>query len=167
MHSSTMSFRPVNPAARSALCKSIVGGKHVRRHASRHKLTRNRSQNSVASGASRQRNHARVETEVSDSLAQLTPDGVALDEKNVGRGTKAFVARDQDSVVRASNPEKLSAGQRRVVDNVGAEQAQPARQSHQHPVNGDSGSFIHRDGCIISPFDESAVRKNIKRQFKF
>ena len=144
MHPLTVGFAPVNPPASSALGKSIVGGKDVGRDASRHQLARNQGQHGVAPGASRQRNHARVETEASDRLAQLTPDRVALDEKNVGSGAKPLVARYQDSVVSAGNSEKLSAGKGRVRDNVGAEQAQPARQSHEHPVNGDSGSFIHR-----------------------
>lgn len=146
MHSSRVCFGPVNPPALGALCKSIVAGIDVRRHASRDQFTRDGSQHSVASRASRERNYAWVETEAWDSLAQLTLDGVALDEKDVGRGAKTFVARQQDSIVRAGNSEKLSAGQGGVGDNVGAEQSQPSRQSHEHPVNGDSGSFIHGDG---------------------
>jgi len=46
---------------------------------------------------------------VSDSLAQLIPDGVVLDEENVGGGAKALVAGHKDSVVCASYPEKLGA----------------------------------------------------------
>src|ERR1035437_754410 len=76
-----------------------------------------------------------------DSAALL-----ALDEKNVARGSQAFIAGHQDSVVRASDLQKLGAAQRRVRNNVGAEQPQPSRQSHQHPVSRKSGTFIHRDG---------------------
>ncbi len=94
---------------------------------------------------------------MSDSLAQLIPDGVVLDEENVGGGAKALVAGHQDSVFRASYPEKLGAGQRGVSDNVGAEQSQPSREPQEHPVNSDSGSFIHRDGLyyITEPRNRS------------
>ena len=88
----------------------------------------------------------RVETEVSDSLAKLRTDSVALDEENVRRGSKALVASHQDSVVGASDPQKIGAGQGGIGDNVGAEQTQPASEAHEHPVNGESWRFIHRDG---------------------
>ena len=146
MHSSRVGFRPVNAAAPAALGKSIVSRKDVRRHATRYQVTRNCGQDSVASRASRQRDHARVETEASNSLAKLRPDSVALDEENIRRGAKALVASHQDSVVGASDPQKIGAGQGGVGDNVSAEQTQPASEPHEHPVNGESGSFIHRDG---------------------
>jgi hypothetical protein len=146
MHSSRVRFGPVNPPALTAFRKPIVSGKDVKRHAARYQFTCNRGQYRVASRASRQRDHARIETEVSDSLAKLRPDSVALDEENVRRGAEALVAGHQDAVVRASDPEKNSAGQGRVGDSVGAEQSQPASEAHEHPVNGESGSFIHRDG---------------------
>ena len=153
MHSSRVRFGPVDPPALTAFRKSIVSGKDVRRHAARHQVTRYRGQYRVASRASRERNHARVETEASDSLAKLRPDSVALDEEDVRRGAKTLVASHQDSVVRAGDPQKIGAGQGGVGDNVGAEQSQPASEAHEHPVNGESGSFIHRDGLyyIIEP----------------
>jgi hypothetical protein len=146
MHSSRVRFGPVDTSALDAFRKSIVSGEDVGRHAARYQFTRNRGQYYVASRASRERDHARVETEASDSLAELRSDSVAFDEENVRRGAKTLVAGHQDSVVRASDPEKNSAGQGRVGDNVGAEQTQPASEAHEHPVNGESGSFIHRDG---------------------
>ena len=146
MHSSRVRFGPVDPSALTALGKSIVSGEDVRRHAARDQVTCNRGQYRVASRASRQSNHARVETEASDSLAKLRSDSVALDEENVRGGSETLVATHQDAVVRASDPEKNSAGQGRVGDSVGAEQSQPAGEAHEHPVNGESGSFIHRDG---------------------
>jgi hypothetical protein len=145
MHSSRMRLGPVNPAAATALGKSLMTGENVRRYSSRHEITRDRRQHCVASRASRQHNRARIETEAPDSLAQLTSDGVALDEENVGRGPQALVTRHQDSVIGSRNPEQLSAGQGRICDDIGAEQSQPAGQSHEHPVNGEAGSFIHRD----------------------
>src|ERR1017187_10953267 len=99
MDSLRMRLGPVDSATLLALGKSIVAGKDVGRHSPRHEFTCNRGQHMVASGTSRQRNHSRVEPEASDSFAQLTPDGVVLDEKNAGRGSKAFVAGHQDSVV--------------------------------------------------------------------
>jgi len=163
-----MRFGPVNAAAPTALGKSIVTGKNVRRYSSRHEFTRNRGQRSVASRASRQRNRARIETKVPDRLAQLISDRVALDEKNVGGGSEALVARHQDSVVGAGNPEQLSAGQGRVRDDVGAEQSQPARQSHEHSINSEAGRFIHRDRLYYSTVPRSIRRKRyIKRWFKF
>ena len=157
MHSSTVRFRPVNAPAPFALGKSIVSRKDVRRHATRYQVACNHGQDSVASRASRQRDHARVETEASNSLAKLRPDSVALDEENVRRGAKALVASHQDSVVRASDPQQIGAGQGGVGDNVGAEQTQPAREAHEHPVNGESGRFIHRDGLyyITEPLNRS------------
>ncbi len=145
MHSSRVRFGPVNTSALDAFRKSIVSGKDVRRHAARDQVTCNRGQYRVASRASRQSNHARVETEASDSLAKLRPDSVALDEEDVRRGAKTLVASHQDSVVRAGDSQKIGAGQGGVGDNVGAEQSQPAREAHEHPVNGESESFIHRD----------------------
>lgn len=123
-----------------------MAGKDVRRHAARDQFTRNRRQHDVASRASRERDRSRVETEASDNLAQLASDSVALDEKDIGRGSQAFVARNQDPVVRTSNLQKVGAGKRGVRNDVRTEQSQPSRQSQQHPVNGESGSFIHRDG---------------------
>jgi hypothetical protein len=146
MHSSRVRFGPVNAPALTAFCKSIVSGEDVGRHAAGYQVTRNRGQDSVASRASRQRDHARVETEASNSLAKLRPDSVALDKENVRRGAEALIASHQDSVVRASDPQQIGAGQGGVGDNVGAEQTQPASEPQEHPVNGESGSFIHRDG---------------------
>jgi hypothetical protein len=146
MHSGGMCFGPVNAAASAALGKSIMTGEDVRRYSQRHQFTRNPGQRGVASGASRERNRARIEIEAPNSLAKLIPDRVALDDKHVGRGAKALVASQQDSVAGACNPEKLGAIQRRIRDDVGSEQSQPSSQSHEHPVNGEAGSFIHRDG---------------------
>ena len=146
MHSSRVRFGPVDPPALTAFRKSIVSGEDVGRHAAGYQVTRNRGQDSVASRASRQRDHARVETEASNSLAKLRPDSVALDKENVRRGAEALIASHQDSVVRASDPQQIGAGQGGVGDNVGAEQTQPASEPQEHPVNGESGSFIHRDG---------------------
>jgi len=146
MHSSRVRFGPVNAPALTAFCKSIVSCKDVRRHAARYQVACNHGQDSVASRASRQRDHARVETEASNSLAKLRPDSVALDKENVRGGAKALVAGYKDSVVVASDPQQLGACQGGVGDNIGAEQSQPASEAHKHPVNGESGSFIHRDG---------------------
>ena len=110
-----------------------------------YEFTRDRGQRKVASGASRERNCSRVEAEAHDSLAQLTPDSIALDEINISRSSQTFVARHQDSVVCASYLQQLGAAHGRVRNNVSAEQPQPSRQSHQHPVNGESGSFVHCD----------------------
>jgi len=157
MHSSTVRFGPVNAPALTAFCKSIVSRKDVRRHAARYQVACNCGQHYVASRASRQRDHAGVETEASNSLAKLRPDSVALDKENIRRGAKALVASHQDSVVRASDPQQIGAGQGGVGDNVGAEQTQPAREAHEHPVNGESGRFIHRDGLyyITEPRNRS------------
>lgn len=144
VHPHRMRRGPVDPAALFAFGKSIMAGKDVGRHSARQKFACNWSQRTVASRASCKCNRPRVEAEASDSLAQLAPDGVALDEKNVGRRSEAFVARQQDSVLCASDLQQPGAGQRRVGNNVGAEQPQPSRQSEQHPVGGKSGSFIHR-----------------------
>src|SRR5271166_1227574 len=112
MDSSGVRLGPVNPAASLAFGKSIMPGKDVRRHAARHEFTCDRGQHVVASRASGQRNRARVELEASDSRAQLTPDGVVLDEENVAGGSQALVARQQDSAVCAGNLQELGAGQR-------------------------------------------------------
>jgi hypothetical protein len=146
MHSSRVRFGPVDTPALTAFRKSIVAGEDVRRHAARYKFTCNRGQYRVASRASRECDHARVEAEASDSLAKLRPDSVALDKENVRGGAKALVAGYKDSVVVASDPQQLGACQGGVGDNIGAEQSQPASEAHKHPVNGESGSFIHRDG---------------------
>src|SRR5260370_36424631 len=110
MHARGMRFGPVNAAAPTALVKSLVTGKNVGRYSSRHELARDCGQHGVASRASRERNRARSEAEASDRLAQLTPDGVAFDEENVRRSPQALVARHQDSVIGARNPEKADAG---------------------------------------------------------
>ncbi len=123
-----------------------MAGEDVGRHSPRHEFTRDGGQRKVASGASRERNRSRVEAEAHDSLAQLIPDSVALDEINVVGGSQTFVTRHQSPVLRASDFQQLSAVQGRVRNNVSAEQSQPSRQSHQHAVNGESGSFVHREG---------------------
>src|SRR5579872_530356 len=78
MHSRGMSLGPVNAAAPTALGKSLVTGKNVGRYSSSHEFARNRGQWRVASRASGERNRARIETEASDSLAQLISNRVAL-----------------------------------------------------------------------------------------
>ncbi len=168
MHSRGMRFMPVKAAAPTALGKSLVTGENVGRYSSRHELTRDRGQHSVASRASREHNRARIKIEASDSIAQLTSDRVGLDEENVGRGSQALVARHQDSIVGARNPEKVGAGHGRVCNDVGAEQPQPAGQSHEHPINSEAGSFIHRNRLYYSTVPRSVSRKRyIKRWFKF
>ncbi len=167
MHPLRVGLGPVNSAAGRALGKSIVTGEDVRRHPARDEFARHRGQRLVASRASRQRNHARVQAEAPDGVAQLAPDRVALDEKNIGRGPQAFVTRHQDAVVSASDLEEFSAGARGVGNNVGAEQAQPSRQAHQHSVNGESRGFIHRDGLYYITIDGERAARNIKRRFKF
>jgi hypothetical protein len=140
-----MGLGPINTTTLSTLGKSIMAGEDVRWYSPRHEFTRDRGQRKVASGASRERNCSRVEAEAHDSLAQLTPDSIALDEMNISRSSQTFVARHQDSVVCASYLQQLGAAHGRVRNNVSAEQPQPSRQSHQHPVNGESGSFVHCD----------------------
>jgi hypothetical protein len=141
-----MGLGPIDSTALFTLGESIMAGEDVRRYSPRYEFTRDGGQREVASRASRERNRSRVEAEAHDSRAQLTPDSITLDEINVSRGSQTFVARHQYSVVRASYLQQLGAAHGRVRYNVGAEQPQPSRQSHQHAVHGESGSFVHRDG---------------------
>jgi hypothetical protein len=101
---------PIDPAALFAFGKSIMAGEDIRRHSSRQEFTRYRFQHQIASGASRERNLARVETEAPHSLAYLIPDSVALDEKDVSRGAQAFVARHQHPGVGARYFQQFGAG---------------------------------------------------------
>lgn len=146
MHSRRMGLGPVNAAAAFTLAESIVAGEDVGRHSSPDQLARDRNQHGIASRASRERNRARVEAEAFYYLAQLGPYVVALHEENVARSSEALVACEQHSAIRASNLEQRGAGEGGIGDNVGAEQPEPSREPHQHPVGGESGSFIHRSG---------------------
>ena len=139
-----MRLRPVDSAAALAFGKAIVTREDVWRHAQTNEFARDRDQKMIALRASREPSRSHLEPEARNDFAQLISKRVAIDEHHVRRGAQPFVASDQDSVLDAGDSQKFSAAERRVGDDVGAEQPEPSRKAHQHPIGGKSGRFIHR-----------------------
>jgi hypothetical protein len=139
-----MRLRPVDSAAALALGKAIVTRENVWRHAQDHEFARDRDQKMIALRASRERSRSRIEPETRDDFSQLIAQRLALDEHYVRRGAQPFVASDKYPAFDARDFQELSAAERWVGDDVGAEQAEPSRKPHQHSIDGNSGRFIHR-----------------------
>ena len=139
-----MRLRPVDSAAAVALGKAIVTREDEWRHAQTNEFARDRDQKMIALRTARERSRSHIEPKPWDDFAQLIAKLVALDKHYVRRGAQPFVASNQDSSFDARDLQEFSPAERRVGDNVDAEQPEPSRQPHQHPIGGHPERFIHR-----------------------
>ncbi len=84
-----------------------------------------------------------VEGKRGEDLPQLIAKSVAVNEEHLWRAAQAFITREKDSALAPRRPQACVTAELAIIFDVGAEDAQPAGEPREHPVGGESGSFIH------------------------
>ncbi len=118
-------------------------GEHERRNAPRDQVAIKPFQWRVARRASGESLRARIEGESVQHFTQLLAKQIGGQEDHVGRGTQALVAGHHDTSLLARAAQQFGSAGGWIEQDVRAHQAQPARQAGEHPVNRESGRFVH------------------------
>lgn len=144
---------PIEMRAPAAAQKLLLSVEHVRRHLAGRDVASDGFEVSAAFHAALEEAREGIEAAALDHLPELLAEKIRLDEhelRSLGVAEAAAIPREDDPAISASGLEEAASGKVRPVEDVEAEEAQPAGEAPEHLV-GDEARFDIFHGALAVP----------------